>query len=190
MSKTSLDFGFLRRQSKSEGSALSSRPLRKQKFTSTGSKGHGLWFVNFDPFWGYLLLLNFRVRVCLKSAMSFPALCLVNREDLRFDVLLVLLCDVNFSPFISQVFLAFLLKHGKFRLPRLNCSYRASTSRRNTDMGGWKRIGTFPPTFNFATLPPLFDKQGLDAMVTVWLTSKKTPRNPETFLTMQVAYYP
>ena len=27
-----------------EGSVLSSGPLRKQKFTSIGSKGHGLWF--------------------------------------------------------------------------------------------------------------------------------------------------
>ena len=43
MSKTSLDFGFFCDvNQKSEGSALSSRPLRKQKFTSTGSKSHGL----------------------------------------------------------------------------------------------------------------------------------------------------
>ena len=27
-----------------------SAPLRKQKFTSTGSKGHGLWLADFDPF--------------------------------------------------------------------------------------------------------------------------------------------
>ena len=29
-------------------------------------------------------------------------------------------------------------------------SYRASKFRRNTDMGGWKRIGTFSLTFTFA----------------------------------------
>ena len=46
-----------------------------------------------------LLLLNFRV---LKSAVSFPALCLVDQGDLYFDVLL---CDVNFSCFSSRVFL-------------------------------------------------------------------------------------
>ena len=39
----------------------------------------------------------------------------------------------------------------------LYCSYRASKSRRNIDMGEWKRIGTFPPTFT-SLLPPLFDK--------------------------------
>ena len=60
-------------------------------------------------------------------------------------------------------------------------------------MGGWKQIGTFPPTFQFCSfcslLLYLFDKQGLDAMVTVWLTLKKT-QNSETFLTMQVTCYP
>ena len=34
--------------------------------------------------------------------LSFLTLCLVNLEDLVFDVLL---CDVNFSHFSSQVFL-------------------------------------------------------------------------------------
>ena len=33
--------------------------LRKQNFTLTGSKGHGLWFVNFDPF---CVFLRFKVR--------------------------------------------------------------------------------------------------------------------------------
>ena len=39
----------------------------------------------------------------------------------------------------------------------LDGSYRGSKSRGNTDMGEWKRIGTFPPTFT-SLLPPLFDK--------------------------------
>ena len=39
----------------------------------------------------------------------------------------------------------------------LDCSDTAFKSRRNTDMGGWKRNGTFPPTFT-SLLPPLFDK--------------------------------
>ena len=51
---------------------LSHRPLRKEKFTSTGSKDHGLRFVDVDP------------------------LCVVCREDLCYDVLL---CDVKFSRF-------------------------------------------------------------------------------------------
>ena len=38
----------------------------------------------------------------MKSAVSFPALCLVDQGDLCFDVLL---CDVNFSCFSSRVFL-------------------------------------------------------------------------------------
>ena len=57
---------------------LSHRPLRKQKFTSAGSKDHGLRLVDVDPF------------------------CVVCREDLCYDVLL---CDVKFSRFSFYVFL-------------------------------------------------------------------------------------
>ena len=49
--------------------------------------------MDFDPFCVCSLMLNFRVRMFLKSAVSFPALCLVNWKDLSFDVLL---CDVNY----------------------------------------------------------------------------------------------
>ena len=31
-------------------SIIFSKPLRKRKFTSAGSNGHGLWLVDFDPF--------------------------------------------------------------------------------------------------------------------------------------------
>ena len=48
------------------------------------------------------------------------------------------------------------MKHGKFRL----FLYRASKSRRNTDMGGWKQIGMFQLTFCSLLLPILFDKHG------------------------------
>ena len=55
-----------------------------------------------------------------------------------------------------------MLKHGKFRFPRWNCSYRASKSRRNTDMWGWKHVKMnwyiLGPTFTLFILPPLFDK--------------------------------
>ena len=51
---------------------------------------------------------------------------------------------------LALEFFTFLLKHGKLRFPRWNCSYRASKSSRNTDMGGRKRIDTSPPTLNFA----------------------------------------
>ena len=50
----------------------SSGLLRKQKLTSTGSKDHGLRFVDVDPF------------------------CVVCQEDLCYGVLL---CDVKFSRF-------------------------------------------------------------------------------------------
>ena len=86
-------------------------PLRKQKLTSTGSKGHGLWFV-IGRFRSVLCVCCFWISEFLKSAVSFPALCLVDQGDLYFDVLL---CDVNF---------AFLLK---FRFPRWNCSFRRNT---------------------------------------------------------------
>ena len=61
---------------------------------------------------------------------------------------------VSFTSALSFLSFLQLLKHGKW-----NCSYRASKSRRNTDMGGW----LFPPTLfyfcNFCSLLlPLFDK--------------------------------
>ena len=49
-------------------------PLRKQNFTLTGSKGHGLWSL-IGGFWSVLCvsvwkrLLNFRVRMFVKSAV-------------------------------------------------------------------------------------------------------------------------
>ena len=96
-------WGFLRCQSTSEGSVLSSGPLGKQNFASTGSKGHGLWFVT-GGLWSVLcvfIALNFRAHVFLNSTVGLPAPCLVDCEDLCFDVLL---CDINFSTF-SDVFL-------------------------------------------------------------------------------------
>ena len=90
-----------------------------------------------------------------------------------------------------------MLKHGKFRFPRWNCSYRASKSRRNTDMWGWKHVKMnwyVPgPTFTFAASACLYCclylTNTVDATVTVCLTLQKN-QNPETFLTTQVACYP
>ena len=126
--------GFLQRQSKSEDMALSSGPLRKQKVTSTGSKGHGLWFV-IGRFRSVLCVCCFWISEFLKSAVSFPALCLVDQGDLYFDVLL---CDVNFSCFSSRVFLP---------------SYWSLDSQGEIvplEETQWKQVGTFPPTFDFA----------------------------------------
>ena len=105
-------------------------------------------------------------------------------------------CSHTSNIIIALNFFPCLRKHGKFRFPRWNCFYRASKSGRNTHMEGWKRIGKFPPTFVFifiylcSLLPPLFDKQGLDATVTVWLTSKKNSTDPERFLTTQAEIKP
>lgn len=58
----------------------------------------------------FALVLNFRNRVFLKSAVIISALCLVDWENLRFNVLLG---DVHFSRFSSQVFFCFLDSQGK-----------------------------------------------------------------------------
>ena len=80
-------------------------------------------------------------------------------------VALILKSIVSFTLALSFFFNFFILKRGKFRFQRWKCSYRASKSGGNTDTEGWKRTGTFPPTFTFA------DKQlanTVDATVTVW----------------------
>lgn len=49
-----------------------SRPLRKQKFTPTGSKGHGLWFV-IAGFWSVLCISVFQVSllvIVIKKIMT------------------------------------------------------------------------------------------------------------------------
>ena len=59
-----------------------------------------------------------------------------------------------------------MLKHGKFKFPRWNYSYRASKSRRNTDMWEWKHVKMnwyIPANIYICSLclfilPPLFDK--------------------------------
>ena len=161
--------GFLQRQSKSEDMALSSGPLRKQKVTSTGSKGHGLWFV-IGRFQSVLCVCCFWISEFLKSAVSFPALCLVDQGDLYFDVLL---CDVNFSCFSSRVFLP---------------SYWSLDSQgeiipiEETQSGN--ESVHFCQHLILQLLPvisPLFDKQDLVAMVAVWLTLKKSPKSWNIF---------
>ena len=92
MSKTSFDFGFfcdINQNLKDRcflADLLGSRSLlqRVQKVMVCD-----LRLVDFDPFSVCLMLLNFRVRVFLKGAISFSSLCLVDREDLGFDVLCV-----------------------------------------------------------------------------------------------------
>ena len=89
-----------------------------------------LCLVDFNPFCVILgsLLLNFRVRSRVFEQRSTFHLS-------------------------SKFFLIFVILNPA----SLDCSDTAFKSRRNTDMGGWKRNGTFPPTFP-SLLPPLFDK--------------------------------
>ena len=101
-----------------------------------------LWLVDYDPFCVFIAL-NFRVHVFLNSAVGLRAPCLVDREDLCFDVLL---CDVNFSHLSSDVFLppywnmASLDSQGEIVPKEL-------PNPEETGMGGWKQISTFLPTF-------------------------------------------
>ena len=100
-------------------------PPRKKKFMVCD-----LWLVDFDPFCVFLCF-----KVCCFWTSKFGRVFLKSA--------------VSFSLALSFFYL-FTLKHGKFRFPRWNCFYGASKSRRKADMGGWKGIGTFPPTFIFA----------------------------------------
>ena len=92
-----------------------------------------LWLVDFDPFCVFL---------------CFKALCFWTSEF----YLLSETCSTwkHALPETCSTCSTCFLKHGKFRFPTWNCSYRASKPRRNTDMGGWKRIGTLSPTLIFA----------------------------------------
>ena len=111
------------------------------------------------------------ISICFDCLQCLKVRCFWTSEFACFHVLAL------------KVFWTFFLKHGKFRCPRWNCSYWASKSRRNTNLGGWKQNVSANILFcSFCSLwPPLFDKQGLDAMVTVWLTSKKNPKSSNSF---------
>ena len=70
-----------------------------------------------------------------------------------------------------------------WNMASLDCSYRASRSRRNTDMGRRKRIGAFPPTFTFAASARychLYFINTVDALLTVCLTWQKTTKKTQT----------
>ena len=83
-----------------------------------------LWLVNFDPFCVFL---------CSKVR------CFVFEKHRKFYL-------------SSNIFLSSLHWNmaSLFRFQRWNCSFTASKSRENTATEGWKRTGTFPPTFTFA----------------------------------------
>ena len=90
-----------------------------------------LWLVDLDAFCVFLgsLLLNFRVWLRVFEKQS------------------------NLNYLSSEFFLS-----SWWNMASLDFSYRASKSRRNTEMGGWKQIGMFLPTFCSLLLPILFDK--------------------------------
>ena len=53
---------------------------------------------------GVFVAFEFQSSRVFEKRSKFSRSVPCQSEDLCFDVLLVLLCDVNFSPFISQVF--------------------------------------------------------------------------------------
>ena len=124
MSKTSLDFVFFKIWR--SGTFFAFSPLYlSEPLRKQKFVVCDLWLVDFDPFCVFLF---------------FKVLCFVFQKHRKF---------YRSSKFF---FVFFGLKHGKFRFPRWNCSYRASTSRGNTDTEGWKGTGTFQPTFTFAEI--------------------------------------
>ena len=143
--------------------------LRKKTFMACD-----LWLVDFDPF---CVFLCFKVccfwtskfgRVFLKSAVSFSL-------------------ALSFFTFLNW-------NMANCRFPRWNCFYGASKSRRKSRYERVKTNRYVPANIYLCSFcsvsPPSFDKQGLDAIVTVWLTPKKTKtHDPETLSTTPVACY-
>ena len=100
------------------------RPLRKQK-------------VMVCDWW---ILIRF-VCFCLSRFVAFELQCSVA----CFWKAQYLTCSCKF-------FIFFILKHGKFRFPRWNCSY----TYKIFFLAGWKWTSTFPPTFTFAASARLY----------------------------------
>ena len=131
-------------------------PLRKQKFTTTGSKGHWLWLADFHPSVCFcvsrLVVLNFRVRV-------FPLFYLAH----KFFLL----------AYWNTAILDFQGEIAPIDLP--------NPEDTQIWVGENKLLHSRQHQFYFccfrSLLLPLFDKYGLDAMVTVWLTWKKSPKS-------------
>ena len=115
----------------------------------------------------------------VRSVLTYtPQSCF---RTLEFDRVF-LKSEVSFT-FISSKFLIFFT----LKMASLDCSCTASKSRGNTDMGGWIRIGAFPPiaTFTFAASARychLYLTNTMDATVTFDWRRRKI-QNPKTFLT-------
>ena len=151
MSKTSLDFGLF---------CDVNQNLKARRFLADHS-GNGILPQRVQNVWN--------VMVCDLWSVDFEPFCVFS-VFVRVRV---------FSRFCSQVFFTLYWKMASLDSQGEIVPYRDSKYRRNTDMGGWKRTGTFLPTFNFAGLLVItaFIWQGMDAMVAVWLTSKKNTKS-------------
>ena len=96
-----------------------------------------------------------KVIVCDLCLVDFDSLCVIlGSLLLKFRVRSRVFEQRSTFYLSSKFFLIFVIL---INPASLDCSDTAFKSRRNTDMGGWKRNGTFPPTFP-SLLPPLFDK--------------------------------
>ena len=128
MPKTSLEFGFFCDVNQNlKARHLLSGPLRKQEFTSTGWKRHGLWSV----------IGGFRSVLCVSVFQGSLPLNLRVRAFSLYSSHVILPVYWNMTSLDSQ---------GEV------VPYRASKSRRNTHMQRWKRIYAFPPTVYFLQL--------------------------------------
>ena len=133
MSKTSLAFGFF---SDVNQILISPSHLTGPLREKRKVAFRDLWLVDFDPFCVFLSLF-------LSMTSEFGRVFLKSR--VRFALVI----------FFKSSF--------HWNMANLDRFYGASKCRRNIDMGGWKRIGTFPPTLTLICsfcllLPHLFDK--------------------------------
>ena len=133
MSKTSLAFGFFCDVNQI---LISPSHLTGPLREKKKVAFRDLWLVDFDPFCVFLSLF-------LSMTSEFGRVFLKSR--VRFALVI----------FFKSSF--------HWNMANLDRFYGASKCRRNIDMGGWKRIGTFPPTLTLICsfcllLRHLFDK--------------------------------
>ena len=113
-----------------EGLAISGGPLRKQTFTSTGSKGHSLWFAIGGFRFVLCVFVAFEL-ACEQALRGAPAAGREKEGQLATR-------SMEFEYLYRKSRCEMLIGGDDMatRFPRWNCSYRAFKSRRNTDIEG------------------------------------------------------
>ena len=133
-----------------------------------------LWLVDFDPF---CVFLCFKVR-CIWTS-KFGRLFLKSAVSVSLALSFLTFLHWNMTRLDSQGDIV------SMEIP--NPEEKQIWEGENE----WVRSTNIYLCSFCSVLPPLFDKQGLDSIVTVWLTSKKTKtHDPETLLTTSFGCYP